>query len=95
MEIRYVDDIEKLNYDYLPTYKKSQNGKYLQLCITKLSDKLLNEIDNNTDITHIVSTIEQFSESSFKILGKKMNIEFIKDTDENKQNIIKLFLNKK
>jgi hypothetical protein len=43
IKIVYVDSIEKLDYNYLPTYKKCDNGKYLQLCTHQLSIELINE----------------------------------------------------
>lgn len=83
MKILYVDNIENLDYTYLPTYKKCSNGKYLQLCTTSLSDEVLNEKANLFDLC---VSIEQFSLPVFNILSKKLNVQFIdiKDNDDEK-----------
>jgi len=82
MKILYVDSIEKLDYNYLPTYKKCDNGKYLQLCLTQLSDDLLKE---NADISDLVKAIEGFSQQTFNELSKKLNVKFVDNKEEKEE----------
>lgn len=74
MKILYVDSIEKLDYNYLPIYKKCDNGKYLQLCSTQLSEEILNE---KADPTELISAIDGFSNVAFNALSKKLNVKFV------------------
>jgi len=79
VKILYVDNIENFNYNFLPTYKKCDNGKYFQICATELSEEILKE---NADITELVSAIDNFSSPAFNALSKKMNVDFIEDKEE-------------
>ena len=81
IKIVYVNSIEKIDYDYLPIYKKCDNDKYLQLCIQKLSIEIIKE---NADPTDLILAIDNFSKSVFNILKKKLNVEFVEDDDEKK-----------
>lgn len=79
IKILYVDNIEKLDYEYLPTYKKCSNGKYLQICSTKLNEDILKE---NADPTDLVSALDGFAQPVFNALSKKMNVNFVEDKEE-------------
>ena len=81
MKILYVDNIENLDYNYLPIYKKCDNGKYLQLCSSQLSDELFKE---KADITDLVKAIDGFSQQTFNELSKKLNVKFVEDEEEKK-----------
>lgn len=90
-KILYVDDVEKLDYDYLPTYKKCDNGKYLQLCIQKLDIEVIKE---KADPTPLILAVDGFAKSVFIELSKKLKIKFIElkiEDDEEKQFIIKKY----
>ena len=86
----YVDSVDQFDYNFLPTYKKCDNGKYLQLCITELSEDLLKE---NADPIDLVFALDGFAQPAFNALSKKMNINFIKDkeNEEEKKLVIKKF----
>lgn len=79
MKILYVDSVDQFDYNFLPTYKKCDNGKYFQLCVTELSDDLLKE---NADTADLVFALDGFAQPAFNALSKKMNLNFVEDKDE-------------
>ena len=93
IKILYVDNIEKFDYNFLPIYKKSDNGKYFQLCISSLGEDVLKE---NADPTDLIFAIEGFSISTFNAISKKMNVKFVNDKEkeviEEKVIIIKKYI---
>ena len=85
-KLLYVNSVDELDYNFLPIYKKCDNGKYFQICNTTLSADLLME---KADITDLVLAIDGFSTPVFNALSKKMNIKFVEDKEE------KILVNKK
>ena len=90
-KILYVDSINDLDYDYLPTYKKCDNGKYVQLCIQKLEMSVIKE---KADPTPLILAVDGFAKSVFVELSKKLNVTYIElkiDDDEEKKIVIKKY----
>ena len=86
VKLLYVDNVEKFNNNYLPIYKKCDNGKYIQLCMITLSDDIL---QHNADPTDIIYAIDNFSKIVFNELARKMNIKFVDEDKEEKNIVIK------
>lgn len=84
-KILYVNSIDELDYNYVPTYKKCDNGKYLQLCVQKLTTEVIKE---KADPTPLILAVDGFAKSVFIELSKKLNVTFIElkieDDDEKK-----------
>ena len=90
-KILYVDSVDNFDYEYLPTYKKCDNGKFLQLCIQKLETSIIKE---NADITPLVLAVDGFTKSAFLELSKNLNVNFVElkiEDDEEKQLVIKRY----
>lgn len=85
-KLLYVNSVDELDYNFLPIYKKCDNGKYFQICNTTLSEDLLLE---KADITDLVLSIEGFAKPVFNALSEKMNVKFVEDKEE------KILVNKK
>ena len=85
-KLLYVNSVDELDYNFLPIYKKCDNGKYFQICNTTLNDDLLSE---KADITDLVLAIDGFATPVFNALSKMMNIKFVEDKEE------KILVNKK
>ena len=78
-KILYVNSVDELDYNFLPIYKKCDNGKYFQICNVTLSEDLLQE---KSDITDLVLAIEGFAKIIFNKLSEMMNVKIIDDKDE-------------
>ena len=85
-KLLYVNNIDQLDYNFLPIYKKCDNGKYFQICNTTLSEDLLME---KADITDLILAINGFATPVFNAFSKMMNVKFVEDNDE------KFLVNKK
>lgn len=91
-KILYVNSIDELDYSYVPTYKKCNNGKYLQLCTSNLDIELIKE---KADPTPLILAIDGFTKPAFNELAKKLNVTFIElkiEDDEEKKIVIERFI---